>query len=137
MEKVETKNEHERKLYKGGEMKFKFQEIRDLKGRIKGMRKYMDILAHQYRKADDGSDEEHHNDFNDNQESVVVPTVVTPVVNTAKEAQRKKNIEMRKFSKNLTQKKLMQAAIASKNDQDYADKVAECFEWRCQKMQKK
>jgi hypothetical protein len=44
---------------------------------------------------------------------------------------------MRRFSKDLTQKKLMQAAIASKNDQEYADKVAECFEWRCKRMKKK
>lgn len=54
-----------------------------------------------------------------------------------KEEERKHNKEMRKFSKNLTQKKLMQAAIASKNDQEYAGKVAECFEWRCKRMQKK
>ena len=52
MEEMNHRNELEIKPYKDGTCDFKFEEIRDLKGRIGGMREYMNVLAHQYRNTD-------------------------------------------------------------------------------------
>ena len=44
---------------------------------------------------------------------------------------------MRKFSRRLTSKQLMQVDILGDVESDFRDKVAQCFEWRCQKMEKR